>query len=212
MTEKDNRTKAEKREAKLKNLEGILTNKFYQNVIGFSTLKRDPHQFGKLGYKIGQASYSNLMNTEEAQKMYSEESEEEKEGLGISETAPASYYVERKVRQMVRLEAFRNLPLGRLEGAVKSVVEGLEFELDDKFRDYIPIEVMIGAAGKEEQGEKLSEDEKYVLSTHKYLQDAYETYLALDYQTKGYVSGLNATGKKLNEGYAKATGKFKEEE
>ncbi len=208
---KEKLTPEQKKENKLKSLEEILTNNLYQNVIGSTTLKRDPHEFGKFGYELGKTGYSEIMNTEDAQKMASKESEREKEQLGISETAPASYYVERKVREMVRGEAFQGLPLGRIENTVKSVIPDLDFELDDKFKDYIPREVMIEAAKKQEQGKELSEEETYVLRVHQYLQDKYENYLALSYQSKSYVEQANAQGKALNQDYEKAIGKVKEE-
>lgn len=196
MPEEDNRTPEQRR---MENLEGILTNEFHQEVIGSTTITANPHKFGEFGYKLGQENFSGVMYTEDAKKIAEREEKKDKE-RGMSQLAPASYYVESKVREM-REEAFQGLSLKRLEKTVKSVVKGLKFSVPKELKDYVPMEFMVRIAEKQAQNQELSRQEIYVISTMNYLRETYDTYLATQQISKGHVERANEIGKRLNEAY-----------
>ena len=197
------------REIRLQNLEGILLNN--QRLIGSNQLREQQSQFGELGKNVGDSYYEQYMLGDEAKKIRDgihEEEEKKREQYGIADEVPHTdnYYVTKKIMEMKEY-AFLGLPLGRLEESIKEVVKGLEFKVPEGLRDVTGAEL----AMKQMQGNDLSEEEKYVLDVIGYFKGAYANSLALQQVNQGYLAGLNAHGKKLEDDYLKMTGRGTEE-
>lgn len=187
-------------EGRIKNLESILTSKFHQGIIGSTTLGADSKDFGELGYNIGQENfYGSIMHTKEARKIAKKGAERDK-ARGMSQLTTESYYVESKSRDMINT-AFDGLPLGRLENAIGSVVEGFEFNIPKELGNYIPREVIEQIATKQAKGQELTKKDIYLIKAIEYLRETYDTYLATQQLSEGHIARANEIGKSLNKAY-----------
>lgn len=197
----------EDREIRLQNLEGILLNESNQRLIGSNQLREQQSQFGELGKNVGDSYYGQYMLSDEAKKVRDgihEEEEKKREQYGIADEVPYTdnFYVTKKIMEM-KEHAFLGLPLERLEEIIKKIVKGLKFKVPKELRNATGAELAI----KQMYGNDLSETEKYILNVIGYLKGAYANSLALEQINKGYLAGLNAQGKALEETYLKMTGR-----
>ncbi len=206
-----NQEAPEDREIRLQNLEGILLNESNQRLIGSNQLREQQSQFGELGKNVGDSYYEQYMLGDGAKKVRDgihKEEEKKREQYGIADEVPYAdnYYVTKKIIEM-KEGAFLGLPLKRLEESIKKVVKGLKFEVPKGLEDVTGDEIVI----KQMQGNDLSDEEKYVLKLIGYFKGAYTNSLALQQVNEGYLAGLNAQGKKLEEVYLNPTGRGTEQ-
>jgi len=179
-------------------LEQNLLNGFYQSVIGSYALKKNPNQFGELGYATGKAGYASSMQSEDAQSLRHTEAERAT-ALGIDPENMSyinSDWTLLKVKE-IREESFRNLTFGQLEDVMGNIAPGFEFNVDDTIRDMSYMDIMSEIS----QDGDLLDEEKYAINVFKYFSKSYDTTLALKHMNSSYIQGLNVEGQRINEDF-----------
>jgi hypothetical protein len=189
MTEQNNSN------GKERNLEAILGNSFYQNVLGSLHLASDENPYGQMGLQTGRNNLNSLMGAKDATEISQAAINKERED-GMIYTAPREYYVERNVRGMFK-EAFYGLSLDKLTKALSSSMKGLKVDVREDMKNLSAYDVLTG--------KKVSKETKeYVSGMVGTLEAGYTEYMARkQISPEALVQNMNASLDALNKKYAK---------
>ena len=221
MAEKiDPRKEIEKRE---ESLGGNLTNDFYLSVLGVNTLRNEP-QYGEYARQIGQTQYSEVINSDDANKIRKElykQELEKRNALGIADMpeSPSNYQLVKSAISIVN-ESVQELSASKLEIIVNDM-GGAKIELPDELKEYEAQkrEVQIKAIESGENPEGIKKavegvvDRDSEVALQQYVQILYQAmkmgaaYRVLD---EHRYDDINSIGKSIGEEYKKAKG-IKEE-
>ena len=189
------------------NLKATLESKFIQDVVGSNAVKTNPFMYGQLGLPGGEEAYLSAMSSEEANKIrqddYNQKIKEGKQlGVAGEPSYATNYDLSLKIAKQVQ-EIMTLGKLGDLEGIVKTVAKGFEFEIPENLKNYSMQEVL--AKAMNEKGEidqtKLSEDEQKVLVAQQLLSQAYTRGVGLMASQSNYFADLNSQAKQIMDSY-----------
>ena len=210
----DKKTEEQKRQEQLEKQRNVakdtLESGLVQKVLGGANVKSNPFQYGQLGLNGGEQTYADAKSSEDFGKRRGEmyqKSLQNRDSRNPEEPQISDYdVIQSYIRQVD--EGSSILTLKELEGIVGGLVKktgsSLEYEVPEQLKQTSYLDIMQKAVdektGKVDES-KLSEDDKYALTAHQYLTDAYNKACGLKAASINYFADTNAALKEISEKY-----------
>jgi|ETNmetMinimDraft_2_1059921.scaffolds.fasta_scaffold18322_2 hypothetical protein len=208
MTENNQTEKEQRRAIVGKTLEG----KLFQNTLGSNLVRSQPHEYGQLGLRSGEATYHEVTSDETFNKQRQEIYNQKKKGMeqdgvygepAMPSNSEISHLLMRQLREVMGMAT-----LSELEEHTKDIGAELDFKVPEKLRKMSYEKIISGAKenGKiTNEGrldiDKLTEDEKDALGMYQVLSQAYERACARNASQANYFEDLSNTGKDIAKKY-----------
>lgn len=211
----------EKNQEKIERAKKTLEDKALQGVFGSNQVRSNPFLYGQIGVQGAEDAYNESIHGEKAQEIRKElyeKSKQEGDSQGVyGEPSIGNYEVSKQVANQIE-ENKIILPLGELEKMAKNVADGLESDIPEELKKYVPAEIQekiiranIEEAKKGKQFDTrkvvekgvLTEEEADALGAYQALSQAYDRGTALSASNDNYFSDYNQTLSQISEKYKK---------